>query len=345
MRLFRAVFAFIVLAIAAYVFFTVGFREQNNANDLVLQLPSGSKPPETHREKGKPLKLTFVGDIMLDRYIRQVGEHRGYDYILDKITTMLKESDVVAGNLEGPITTQNSLSIHTVEGDKNHQAFTFSPETLKMLYENNIRIVSVGNNHILDFGISGLKETRSFLKKYNIEYFGDPREENQNVLMKEINGKKIGFISFNQFARQDVEQLLSEIKNTASQAGFTVVFAHWGEEYEKTPDKIQLALGRSFIDAGADLVIGTHPHVIQSKEIYNSKWIYYSLGNFVFDQYFGEDVRCGAVISFVLPVEDNRYVVEEKFVYLANDGATVKSDCASEVPTLQTLEKNNLLPR
>jgi poly-gamma-glutamate synthesis protein (capsule biosynthesis protein) len=108
------------------------------------------------------------------------------------------------------------------------------------------------------------------------------------------------------------------------------VYAHWGDEYEKKPNSGQREFAHRLVDAGADLVIGSHPHVVQTKELYNDKWIYYSLGNFVFDQYFNDSVRCGAVVTVSLN-PDLSYTTEEYFVELVRDGTTKRSDCSSFV--------------
>ena len=114
---------------------------------------------------------------------------------------------------------------------------------------------------------------------------------------------------------------------------YTVVYTHWGDEYELIPNGGQIDLAHQFVDSGADIVIGTHPHVIQSKEVYKGAYIYYSLGNFIFDQYFNEDVRCGAVITFNLD-EEGIISVEEEFIYLDPVKISSFSNCRAQVDSL-----------
>ena len=326
------VFIVLLILVAVLSFFLFAPDETGVVNKPPSQ-PTPIPLAET-TEAVRPVRIALVGDIMLDRYIRQVGTVRGFGYIFEKIAPLLAESNFVIGNLEGPVTKQSSLSVATNVGDKNNYIFTFPPKALTALYESNIRIVSIGNNHILDFGTEGLRETRTFLDEYDIDYFGDPNDSKRAVLLKEVSGKKIGMVSYNQFVPQDREQLLKSIESLATDADLVIVYAHWGDEYAKEPTKTQISLGQSFINAGADLVIGSHPHVIQSKERYKGKMIYYSLGNLIFDQYFNEEVRCGAIVTVTLPSNGDQYTIEERFVYLEKDGSTTVKDCALAVPTL-----------
>jgi gamma-polyglutamate biosynthesis protein CapA len=335
-----ALFLFLLFFIAAAgLFFLVPEEKQYSSNSpLPLQAPPRPFSSTELSEEPEPVRIAFVGDIMLDRYIRHAGAAAGYDYIFDNVAPLLKKSDMAVGNLEGPVTAYDSLSVTADENEGAHYTFTFSPQSLGVLYKNNIRTVSIGNNHILDFGLQGLQQTRSFLQEYGIAYFGDPHND-QNSLIKEIKGKKIGFVAFNQFRPYEKVAVEHTIRRIAAETDFVAVFAHWGEEYNKIPNDAQILLGRSFVDAGADLVIGTHPHVIQGKEPYKGGIIYYSLGNFVFDQYFNDAVRCGAVISVILPNAHGKFTLEETFIRLENNGSTVISACASEVPNLTQIQE------
>ncbi len=104
-------------------------------------------------------------------------------------------------------------------------------------------------------------------------------------------------ISYNEFSWGSRERALSSLRALDPTVDFLVLYAHWGVEYENVPTPAQTVLAREFVDAGADLVVGSHPHVVQAHEVYNGAPIYYSLGNLVFDQYWDDSVRCGAVLS------------------------------------------------
>lgn len=336
-RKFAAVFLFLLIFAVAIGSFLLPNKGKTSGGSTVWPpaAPRDPIPKEMSQANVAPVRITFVGDIMLDRYIREVGTRRGYERILENVSSSLKKNDIVVGNLEGPVTAHHSLSISTNAGDKNNLTFTFPPEALNALFQNNILVVSIGNNHILDFGSEGLVETRHFLKESRIEYFGDPDDEKRNALVVKLKNRKVGFVSFNQFLPYDQKLVTQQIKDTAAKTDMTVVYAHWGEEYADNPNEKQIALGRSFVDAGADLVVGTHPHVIQKKETYQGKTIYYSLGNFVFDQYFNDSVRCGAIISVTLNETSDQYRIDEAFAHLEKDGSTAITHCVVSVPTLQ----------
>lgn len=304
-------------------------ESKENSTDEILIDTSETISPET-------IRLAFVGDMMFDRYIREVGSEFGYGYILENVEKYLNKLDLVVGNLEGAVTAFPSESIGTVNGDAGHYLFTFSPNILPVLENAGFQAVNIGNNHINNFGSIGVEETRTFLKSAGIHFFGDPYKAEFRSAALLVDTINVGLVSYNQFINPDSIQTISEIKSfTDSNADLIVVYTHWGDEYELHPNQNQINLAHSFIDAGADIVIGSHPHVIQDKELYNGKYIYYSLGNFVFDQYFNDDVRCGAIVE-VLIDRDNKdvYRTKETFISLETNGQTKLSDCKTKVPNL-----------
>jgi poly-gamma-glutamate synthesis protein (capsule biosynthesis protein) len=184
----------------------------------------------------------------------------------------------------------------------------------------------LGNNHILNFGQAGVSSTKKYLDDANVQYFGAPGGNKSAI--KNVNGVNIAFVSYNEFLSSDIigEQnaTIDEIKVARKSAGIVVVFCHWGVEYNLKNTDSQKTLARQFIDAGADLVIGSHPHVIEPMEIYNGKRIYYSLGNFIFDQYFSEDVRKGEGVVVTIDKKTKQLNFVEKHFYLEDNGQTVE---------------------
>lgn len=251
------------------------------------------------KQDGGQARILFVGDIMFDRYIRQVAQKKGYDFILENVKNLLSKSDLVIGNLEGPVTESRSVSLGTQLGEKNNYIFTFDPVVTETLKSHNIRMVNLGNNHILNFGKSGFEETKKYLQESKVEYFGSVREEKISKI-KEIRGIKIGFLNFNEFSGENAENLAKGIRILKDKADFIIIYTHWGKEYVDSPNEETKNLAHSFIDAGADLIVGSHPHVIQGSEKYKSKKIYYSLGNFVFDQYFEKETDKGLIVEAIL---------------------------------------------
>lgn len=293
---------------AAFLFF---FGCSNNAN--ITEKKSIENPAETSQqtsllqEPRKEIKLLFVGDIMFDRYIREdVEKHGGdYNYPLQPVKDFLSQYDLVVANLEGPISENDSKSVNTRMDEKNNFVFTFDPAVAKVLEENNIRLVNLGNNHILNQGESGLAETKKYLDKAGVSYFGNTGSLDLGGLSRKIislGGVKIGFVNYNYSAKGSLESAMQNIAEAKEQSDIVIVYPHWGTEYKtEDPGENVRSLAHRFVDAGADAVIGTHPHVIENEEEYNGKRIYYSLGNFLFDQYFQKETMEG--LGVVLTVE------------------------------------------
>lgn len=278
-------------------------------------------PNNIYPQQKSYVQILFVGDVMLDRGIRYyAGKNGGNEFIFDRISPILLENDLVVANLEGPITNNKSVSSGTIPGSANNYLFTFDTSWAETLFEKNIRLVNLGNNHILNFGLAGLDSTKKYLSGANVNYFGAPGE-NQNII-EAIGGIKIGFLNYNQFGQDSPQDVVNKIKNVKSKVDFVFVFCHWGNEYQKNPTDDQKKLGHIFIDAGADLIIGAHPHVIELMEVYNGKRIYYSLGNFIFDQYFNEDVRNGLGVVVKIDKSTKQLEFEEKHFYLGPNGQT-----------------------
>jgi poly-gamma-glutamate synthesis protein (capsule biosynthesis protein) len=276
----------------------------NKLGDNLVQSP---KQASLSAEPRKEIKILFVGDTMFDRYIRETAEKHGgdYNYPLLPVKDFLSQFDLVVANLEGPITDNSSRSIDTKMDEKSNLVFTFDPKSAKALADNNIRLVSLGNNHILNQGESGLAQTRKYLDTAGVEYFGDTG----NLVLGapswkeiDISGVKLGFANYNYSVAGSFEKTVADIGEVKKQTDIVIVYPHWGTEFKvgEPGENIQ-ALAHQFIDAGADAIIGTHPHVIQTNEEYNSKKIYYSLGNFVFDQYFQKETTEG--LGVILTVE------------------------------------------
>lgn len=255
-------------------------------------------------------KILFVGDLMFDRTIRTIAEKGGYDQIFSCVSDYVKDFDTVVGNLEGPITKYPSRSAGTIPGEEGNTSFTFDAQVAHALAKFNFKVLSLANNHILDFGKEGLSMTKDSLTEAGISYFGAPSGDIS--IVKELGGKKIAFVAFNQFAGQnDPQKTIDAIRDTQGSTDFVVVYAHWGEEYTEPTEYVK-SLAHRFIDSGADFIVGSHPHIIQDHEIYKGKHIYYSLGNFIFDQYWNTEVRTGLGLELSLRGDDV-LVIEQTF--------------------------------
>lgn len=241
--------------------------------------------------ESRPSVIIFaVGDIMLGRNVEGWMNDKGSDYPFAKIKSFFTGADMVVGNLEGPIRKNHS---RTSTGST---TFNFKPEVVDALKSAGFTTLSLANNHTLDYGSASFEETRQHLREAGLEFFGHPREaEDAFVLRKEIQGRKFAFIGLQDvFASMDSKKAVALIKRVAAEpVTTTIVSIHWGDEYKLVANKRQKTLAHDFVDAGADVVIGHHPHVVQNIELYKDRPIFYSLGNFIFDQYFSKETQEG----------------------------------------------------
>lgn len=294
--LFASLLVLAVIVISAAVNVVKG---NNRQEKISPEIKTTEKTEEDKPTVFPTLTVLFTGDIMLDRIVLAKTKKAGdYNFPFLKITDFLKSFDLRIANLEGPITDFKSVSN---EAGGNRLIFTFSPLFLEPL-KKNFDILSLANNHTSNFGDKGLRQTRDYLDGAGIKYFGDP---NNNVeylaTTTEFNSIKIGFIGFNELAKNGFENILLKIKELRPRVDWLFIYPHWGSEYEtKKPSDKQQQEAREMIDAGADAVIGSHPHVVQPSEEYKGKMIFYSLGNFVFDQYFSAETMQGLAVAVKL---------------------------------------------
>lgn len=256
------------------------------------------------KELAEPsLKIIFVGDIMLDRGVEyQIGKYKDPDFPFRETADFLKSADILFGNLEGPIVAEPSnFSSASLR-------FAFSSSTAKTLQRNNFDILSLANNHTLNMGETGLEQTREFLRKSFIKPLGDPIGCEKDYSAETEDFVFVGFNKTFEFncLDQELVETVSGLKEENPNK-FLIVSIHWGVEYQPVNSSAQKELAHKLIDAGADLIIGHHPHVVQNIEEYEGKLIFYSLGNFVFDQYFSESVKTGLAVELEVNKEEFKY--------------------------------------
>jgi len=251
--------------------------------------------------------LYAVGDIMLNRGVEQLIETEGegdYKFPFFKIADYLKKSDILFGNLESIISDESGEKAKKTGSVRVY--FKSDPDAVDGLIYAGFDIVSVANNHALDYGRIAFEESLKRLTKVGIEYIGGGfnSSETFSVKVKEIKGVKIGFLAYTYpkfdgiyipwkptekesgvavIEKKELEKVKQIIAKAKNEVDILIVSNHWGDEYSLEPNKDQIFFDRAFIDAGADLILGHHPHVVQPIERYKNGWIAYSLGNFVFD--------------------------------------------------------------
>jgi len=290
-------------------YFFAGFSEEEG-DDLRLVSDAASAD----------VSLIFGGDMMFDRWIRTMMQRYGDTYPLEPLREAFQDADAVIANLEGPITMNSSVSEESEIGARDNYVFTFDREVAPLLREFNI-IPNLGNNHILNFKEDGARETEAFLRDAGVDSFGSPLGGTRRFLVKDFDGFEIAFVNYNQFIFQGKEKAIEDIRAAESAADFVALYAHWGEEYEPATNG-QKVFAREFVDAGADIVIGSHPHIVQEHETYKGKTIYYSLGNLVFDQYFRDETKNGLLVGVSIDPKTGEYEISEKPVIMGTDGQT-----------------------
>jgi len=239
--------------------------------------------------------ILLVGDIMLDRGVESLIKQNSIYYPFQKISHFLRGIDIVFGNLEGPIINNPS------EFPANSLKFAFNPEVIRGASWCNFNLFSLANNHTLDMGKKGLEETEGWLKKYEINFVGNPLFGSSNNLNSSFLRDNIIFLAFNHIfpfiaKEEEITKTIKTVKSV-NPDNFLIVSMHWGEEYKLTNSPVQQKLAHKIIEAGADLIIGHHPHVVQNIEKYQGKLIFYSLGNFIFDQYFSPETQEGLAVG------------------------------------------------
>ena len=230
--------------------------------------------PETER-----FLLTFVGDCTLGThpgnynadagFVKLVGED--YRYPFENVISWFEADECSFVNLEGPLCEDGTSIV------KKH-VFRGPRDFVRILTDNSIEVVSIANNHTLDYGTRGYEETRETLENAGIPYV----ERDSAAIFTTKNGLTIGLYGA-VYDRMNPEEILSGIRELAQQNPDLVIFApHWGYEGSFVPNRVQTELGHAAIEAGADIVWGSHPHVLQPVETWEEGIIFYSLGNFVF---------------------------------------------------------------
>ncbi len=317
-----ALATFGLLSLGSYFAFGVVFAEipkKEPAKLVPVMQPSRVFMHAPQKPVAAVAHILFVGDMFFDRQIRFVGEQSGVDYPFSCVDSLLHSADFVVGNLEGPITSNPSVSFGTIPGSANNYRFTFPTSTAETLFRHNIKVVSNSNNHILNFGFEGLSSTRVYLDQAGVGYFGGV-DGSEAVHRMEYNGISFSFVGYNEFGGSSPGDVANVIAKENKAGRVVIVFAHWGTEYSTSADDI-LPIATLFAENGAAAVVGAHPHVVGQSEKIGSTTVYYSLGNFIFDQYFSQAVTHGLAVMLTIS-KDGILEAKEYPTELERDGRT-----------------------
>lgn len=278
-------------------------------------LPKNPLPENTE----EPVTIILTGDIMLNRRVEMmIRQNNDWRFPFLKISDYLKQADILFGNLENPISDKGTKvgSIYSFRAD---------PRAIEGLTFAGFDVVSLANNHAFDYAKEALEDTFLRLREANIDYAGAGFNDQEAFapVIKEVRGVKIGFLAYTDLGSrywtasknssglawlnyQKIKSVAEDIKNVKSQVDVLIVSLHSGDEYTQRLTYFQTDFSEAALAAGADIVVGHHPHVIQKSETYpltsagQPGWIFYSLGNFVFDQSFSQETMTGEIVKIII---------------------------------------------
>jgi len=359
----------VIIGLGCMLALTVAMRTVENQPDLVSP-PNESVTPTSplepnHEQKKKniaakdesskfvlppshdPIRIVFAGDALMDWSVKETIRKKGPDYPFEYVKDEVSSADFAVVNLETAIT-------HHTEKDTN-QLYNFKsdPESLQGIKNTGFDLVTIANNHTLDFKQKGFLDTLSYLEQYDIPYVGGGRnkEEAYRAHTVKIKGQTIKILAFSRFIPQtywfagekrpgiaeayNKSSVLPVIKRERKDCDYLLVYLHWGVEKSHRPEPWQRTYAREIIDAGADAIIGSHVHVLQGFEFYKGKPIAYSIGNFLFPDYVRGDKADTGLLNLTLDQGDISMHFTPYFIY---KDQIIKKDEAYDRKQLKYLE-------
>ena len=304
-----------ILTLGLYLSYTMNFDFSNHENKIGET--KKLKTEEIKKDDKSEVKILAMGDMIFHQpIVKNYRSNDSYDFtpIFNNISSDINEADLAIANFEGSVNSNRKLS--------GFPLFNFPKETIYSLKNVGFDLLSTANNHALDTGLDGIAETISQINESGMKNFGTLAEDGDKGIIVEKNGIKIGLISFtdtlngmdslmrgkeysvNTFA-QDVK---SDIQNLKDNTDIVIVYPHWGNEYQLVPNERQIFLKEMLQEAGADIILGSHPHVLQRYEVEdknNKKYFtIFSMGNALSNQRVENlkkpGVDTGALIKLVI---------------------------------------------
>ena len=254
--------------------------------------------------------LLFGGDVLIKASTESIYKNNGVTGLVsEEILAEMQNADIMMVNHEFQFSTRGE--------PMEDKQFTFQtdPKNVQILLDLGIDIVSLANNHSLDFGQDALQDTFVTLDEAGILYAGagDSKERAEELQVIEVNGKKFGFLAATRvipvagwdvrnkqpglFTTYDDTRLVERIRESKEECDFLAVYVHWGIEREEYPEEYQNVIAKHCVEAGADVIIGAHPHVLQGIEFIEGKPIFYSLGNYIFNNSIPKTMLVKVVIK------------------------------------------------
>lgn len=311
-RMYSGILVAVVLCMLAGCLGNAGHNP--GTGDYNSTSPQTSQPLNTNDKEHladpqrQSINIMAVGDIFLGRGVKTklVQAGNNYDHVFSEVTSLLQKGDIVFGNLEAPATNSTHALWDVKKGGK--YVLRNEPAAVQSLGKAGFNLISLANNHIMDYYARGLEDTIQELDKHNISFAGAGSniEEARKGTIIECKGWKVGLLAYTDMAElyfkgdpqirfmadeknsgvapRKLKYVLEDMERLRPQVDILLISLHWGIEESFEVTKAQVEFAHELIDAGADAILGHHPHQFQGIEMYKGKPILYSLGNFMFDQ-------------------------------------------------------------
>lgn len=339
-----AVYCFVVLLITFSLTYRLNLmplslttQKSMPANDSSIQQPiqpplsletvfSDNKSWVGRLPDEKTITLITTGDVIPARTVNfKMTKYNNFKHPFEKTVDFLKSADLTLINLEAPLIKDCPV---TNEG----MIFCGNQRFIEGLEFADIDVVNLANNHTLNWGADGIKQTANLLQNNQILSCGYPEDK---LVVKNLQGVKIGFLGWDLLDQYDEVKILNTIKESKKGVDLLIVSFHWGAEYVSLPADWQRELAYKSIDAGADMIVGNHPHWIQPIEFYQDKLIIYAHGNFIFDQEWSQQTKTGVVAKHTF--YENQLVDSQFYPIFISD--------YNQPAFLEGREKNTVLKR
>ncbi|UCZ51548.1 CapA family protein [Bacillus shivajii] len=283
--------------------------------------------------KRDPIRLMFVGDLMMDWSVKETMDTKGVDYPFLYVREDIQSADIAIANLETTVTNID----HTYKDPNQLYNFQSKPEHIEGIVNAGIDLVSLANNHAMDYGEAGLLDTMKNLDDYGIDYIGAGTtiEEAFRSQTYEIHGQTINIMAATRFVpavswytfdentkagvagAYDLDFLIKKVKEEKEGADYLILFIHWGIERTDMPAEYQKYYVKKLAEAGIDAIIGHHPHWLQGFEYYDGVPVAYSLGNFLFPDYVTGNTAETGVLT--LSIHKGELTMQFKPYYIYKD--------------------------
>lgn len=293
-------FPLLGIVVPVMVYVSVGYITDHSR---IVVPPVGEVEADGETQKSSSEAIVFTGDVLMARNIEQLINRRGEAYPFISMTSIFAGAPTIIGNFESAILKNHIPTPAYVT------TFSTDAKLIPLLTEAGFTHMSLANNHSFDYGAETFFNTVATLEGANLTSFGNPQNSSSSLSTTFTSGDyTIGVIALNEVFTNIVwDEVGTQLAQLSTESDYQIAYIHWGEEYILKHNFKQEETAKKLIDLGIDAVVGHHPHVTQDIQIYNERPIFYSLGNFLFDQYFSVDVQQGLVLRFTLSSTSAHY--------------------------------------